>query len=99
MTKRSRVRTPGPVYCKSSHADESVVPGIERLARELCGPLYEGDPALSTSVASAIASATSAAAAAVETRDPLVLESYPQCAVSVISLLGVQCPSLRRPSC
>ena len=64
------------------------------LAQQLCGPLYANNSTLSSSVAAAIASATSVAAAAVSSKDVANPTSYPQCSVSFptlqlpISVLG-----------
>ncbi|KAL8768296.1 MAG: hypothetical protein Q9209_005435 [Squamulea sp. 1 TL-2023] len=55
----------------------------QTLAQQLCGPLYSNNSAMSTSIASAIASATAVAASAVAGKDPLILSSYPACALDV----------------
>ena len=52
------------------------------LAQQLCGSLYSNNSILSSSVAAAIASATSVAAAAVNGKDVTNVASYPPCAVS-----------------
>ena len=51
------------------------------LAEQVCGALYNENPALGSSVSSAIASATAIAAAA-PSKDETQPASYPVCAVS-----------------
>ena len=51
------------------------------LAEQLCGPLYVNNSSLSSSVAAAIATATSVAVSAVSGKNVTDPASYPQCAV------------------
>ena len=66
---------------------ESLTSGINVASTDLdaarCAPIYDASPSLIPVVAEAIASATSAAEAAVATRDPTKVEDLPVCAVSV----------------
>ncbi|KAL8659186.1 MAG: hypothetical protein Q9202_007248 [Teloschistes flavicans] len=54
------------------------------LSQQLCGPLYNGNATLGSSVSSAIASATAAAKAAIDGKDPTNLAVYPACAPSTM---------------
>jgi len=63
-------------------AERYMCTATQSLAAKLCGGLYSNNSILSSSVSSAIASATSVAAAAVAGKDVMNEASYPACAVS-----------------
>ncbi|KAI4245094.1 MAG: hypothetical protein L6R40_002693 [Gallowayella cf. fulva] len=68
--------------CEEVTCSDADYQTTQALAQQLCGPLYSNNSALSTSVASTIASATALSSTIVAGRDPRNLSSYPACAVS-----------------
>ena len=53
----------------------------QKLANQLCGPLYSSSSGLGASVTADIASRTSVAVQAVATADPINLKTWPPCGV------------------
>ncbi|KAL9596296.1 MAG: hypothetical protein Q9219_005891 [cf. Caloplaca sp. 3 TL-2023] len=86
--------------CEAVTCTPAEIQRTQLLAQQLCGSFYNSNPALGSSVTSAIASATAAAIAATDGKDPTDVNNLPACAQNCVKPNNFQgCGSLANLQC